>query len=105
MTTDFATELALLRQRVDRLEHWSARLFEILSLAVGVGVLLTVWSGQNALGERMARIEVGMADIDRRFDALDRRLDALTTVTNETNAQLIGQRVVLDAILARVSER
>ena len=105
MTTDFATELALLRQRVDRLERWSVRLFEILSLAVGVGVLLTVWSGQSALGERMARIEVSMADIDRRFDAVDRRLDALTTVTNETNAQLIGQRVVLDAILARVSER
>lgn len=104
MTTDFATELALLRQRVDRLERWSARLFEILSLAVGVGVFLAVWSGQSALGERGARIEVGMADIDRRFDALDRRLDALTTVTNETHAQVIEQRVVLDAILARVSE-
>lgn len=110
---DFATELALLRQRIGRLERWRVRLAETLPLAVGVAVLLAVWSGQSALGERVARLEATItahaAEADRRFDAIDRRfddidrkIDALATAANETRAQVIGQRAALDAILARM---
>lgn len=108
---DFATELALLRQRIDRQERWQQRCLDILPLAVAVAVLLAVWSWQSALGERVARVEAMVAahatETDRRFDAIDRRfndidrqLEQLATQATNTNTLLARIEAQLDVALA-----